>query len=119
MGKQFIILIILSITPYFLKAQDSRNIGDTSHEVRTIKLTAEQHERVLKAFNNHPYTRYYDRLIVEYEKRMKANVRKYKIMARKMEKPQYSDFSYFGHKRKPKKRSAGKKKFCKECEMAH
>ena len=36
-----------------------------------------------------------------------------------MEKPQYSDPSYFGHKKKPKKRPPGKKKFCKECGMYH
>ena len=110
-------LIIILSSPSL--AQDSRSIGGTSTSLKTIKLTPEQNERVLEAFNNHPYTKYYDRLIVEYEQRMKDNARKYKIMERKMEKPQYSDFSYFGHKRKPKKRPAGKMKYCKECEMVH
>jgi len=36
-----------------------------------------------------------------------------------MEKPQYSDPTYFGHKRPPKKRSARKMKFCKECGIRH
>jgi hypothetical protein len=36
-----------------------------------------------------------------------------------MEKPQYSDPSYFGHKRPPKKRPPGKMKFCKECRIRH
>jgi hypothetical protein len=36
-----------------------------------------------------------------------------------MEKPQYSDPSYFGHKRQPKKRARGKMKFCKECGIRH
>jgi hypothetical protein len=36
-----------------------------------------------------------------------------------METPQYSDPSYFGHKRPPKKRKAGKIKFCKECGIRH
>ncbi len=35
------------------------------------------------------------------------------------EKPQYSDPSYFGHKRPPKKRPPGKMKFCKECGIRH
>ena len=61
----------------------------------------------------------YDKKIEEYYERMEANVKKYKKMAKEMEKPQYSDPSYFGHKRKPKKRPPGKKKFCKECEMYH
>lgn len=33
--------------------------------------------------------------------------------------PQYSDPSYFGHKRPPKKRSPDKMKFCKECGIRH
>lgn len=33
--------------------------------------------------------------------------------------PQYSDPSYFGHKRPPKKRPPHKMKFCKECGIRH
>ena len=36
-----------------------------------------------------------------------------------MEKPQYSDPLYFGHKRPPKKRKPSKMKFCKECGIRH
>ncbi len=36
-----------------------------------------------------------------------------------MEKPQYSDPMYFGHKRPPKKRPPGKMKFCKVCGLRH
>jgi hypothetical protein len=38
---------------------------------------------------------------------------------RMMEKPQYSDPMYFGHKRPPKKRPPGKMKFCKVCGLRH
>lgn len=38
---------------------------------------------------------------------------------KEMMKPQYSDFSYFGHKHPPKKHKAGKLKFCKECGLRH
>ncbi len=55
----------------------------------------------------------------EYHDRMEANAKKYKKMAKEMEKPQYSDPSYFGHKNPPKKRKPGKKKFCKECRIRH
>lgn len=55
----------------------------------------------------------------EYYERMEANARKYEKMAKDMEKPQYSDPSYFGHKKKPKKHRVGKKKFCKECRIRH
>jgi uncharacterized protein HemX len=36
-----------------------------------------------------------------------------------MKKPQYSDPMYFGHKKPPKKRPAGKTKYCKECGLKH
>ncbi|MBT1701978.1 hypothetical protein [Chryseosolibacter indicus] len=36
-----------------------------------------------------------------------------------MEKPQYSNPLYFGHKRPPKKHKAGKLKYCKECGIRH
>jgi hypothetical protein len=38
---------------------------------------------------------------------------------RMADKPQYSDPSYFGHKRPPKKRPPGKMKYCKECGLRH
>lgn len=55
----------------------------------------------------------------EYRDRMEANAKKYQKMAKEMEKPKYSDPSYFGHKNPPKKRKPGKKKFCKECRIRH
>ena len=61
----------------------------------------------------------FDNKVVEYEKRMADNVKKHKKIAKEMKKPQYSDPTYFGHKKKPKKRPPGKKKFCKECGMYH
>jgi hypothetical protein len=50
---------------------------------------------------------------------MEANAKKYERMAKDMEKPQYSDPSYFGHKKKPKKHHIARKKFCKECGIRH
>jgi len=38
---------------------------------------------------------------------------------KELQKPQYSDPSYFGHKKQPKRRSAGKLKYCKECGIRH
>ncbi|MGB0521956.1 MAG: hypothetical protein ACPGJS_03300 [Flammeovirgaceae bacterium] len=39
--------------------------------------------------------------------------------AREAGKPQYANPMYFGHKKKPKKRKKGKRKFCKECGIVH
>lgn len=57
--------------------------------------------------------------VQEYQQRMKANAKKYKKIERIKDKPQYADPSYFGHKRKPKKRPVGKRKLCKECGIVH
>lgn len=57
--------------------------------------------------------------IQEFQQRMKKNARKYHKIERIKDRPQYSDPTYFGHKRKPKKRPVGKRKFCKECGIVH
>jgi len=60
-----------------------------------------------------------DQLIAEYEERMKRNAKEKRKKAKEMEKPQYSDWTYFGHKRKPKKRPPEKMKYCEECGIRH
>ena len=60
-----------------------------------------------------------DQLIAEYEERMEENVKEKRKRAKEMEKPQYSDWTYFGHKKKPKKRSPEKMKYCDECGIRH
>lgn len=116
---RIIILSTFILLSFHALAQDSRVVGVESNARITVRYTPEQIQAIREALLEHPYTKYYDRLIVEYEKRMRANVRKHKVMARKMQKPQYSDPMYFGHKHKPKKRPVGKRKFCKECGIVH
>ncbi len=55
----------------------------------------------------------------EFKDRMEANAKAEKKKLRQMDKPQYSDPSYFGHKRKPKIRKVKKRKYCKECGITH
>jgi hypothetical protein len=119
MRKNTILIISTFLINYSLFAQDSRSIGADSPKSKVFLASSKQAEALLEAYRSHPYTIYYDNLIVEYEKRMRTNAHKYKVMARKMKKPQYSDPSYFGHKRKPKKRAVGKRKYCHECEIVH
>ena len=61
----------------------------------------------------------YDQKQREFEERMEANAKAAVKKERMMRKPQYSDPSYFGHKKKPKKRKVGRKKVCKECGLKH
>ena len=60
-----------------------------------------------------------DQQVIQAEKRKKEVVKQNRKEARMSRKPQYSDHSYFGHKRKPKKRKPGKRKLCKECLIVH
>ena len=62
---------------------------------------------------------YFDQTLENYEKRKKEVAKEKAKMAKEMEKPQYSDPTYFGHKKKPKKRPPGKRKFCEECGIRH
>jgi hypothetical protein len=55
----------------------------------------------------------------EFAQRMKAVNKQKKKEARIAGKPEYANKFYFGHKREPKKRPNGKKKYCKICEFAH
>lgn len=43
----------------------------------------------------------------------------YRKAEKEMRKPQYSDPSYFGHKKPPKRNPPGKLKYCKECGIRH
>lgn len=60
-----------------------------------------------------------DNKVEEFYQRLEDNSKRNRKIEKKMQHPQYSDFSYFGHKKKPKIRPVGKRKFCKECGIVH
>lgn len=72
-----------------------------------------------KKGNSKAYQRTHADLVEEAEERQEANAKRREKEAKLAEKPQYSDPSYFGHKKKPKKRPVGKRKLCKECGIVH
>lgn len=94
-------------------AQNSRE-SETSAASKASSTFSKKNSAIKKRMKDKD-----DASLVEYEKLMKANKKKYAKMQKGMEKPKYSDPTYFGHKRKPKKRDADKRKFCKECSMIH
>jgi hypothetical protein len=51
--------------------------------------------------------------------RMEDVAKAYRKAEKEMQKPQYSDPSYFGHKKPPKRNKPGKMKYCKECGIRH
>lgn len=55
----------------------------------------------------------------EFYERMEKLAKERRKIEKLMQKPQYSDPMYFGHKRPPKKRKPSRMKFCKECGIRH
>ena len=82
---------------------------------RTTKKTKSKRNKQ----QNYNFARHMDVKVKEFENRMEANAKRYRKEQKLKEKPQYSDPLYFGHKKKPKKRSPKKRKFCKECGIVH
>ena len=74
---------------------------------------------IKKGNNKNNFMHQLDQKVEEYHQRVKDAQKRYKKMDRIAQKPQYSDPTYFGHKKKPKKRPPGKKKLCKECGILH
>ena len=113
------VLLALSVPGVYAQAKQKKYATSRDNQVvdRGASFTTEN--RKVKKKNKYSLAYSYDKKVEEYEARMKKNAKKHEKMARLMEKPQYSDPTYFGHKRKPKKRPPGKKKYCKECGLYH
>ena len=99
-------------TDQFQGAPSSRDPGTSSN------IFKGERKRV-KSNSNQKYGGLEAKALDEYKQLKKANAKKYRKIEKMKDKPQYSDPSYFGHKRKPKKRPVGKRKFCKECGIVH
>lgn len=61
----------------------------------------------------------YNVKVEEFYQRMEDAAKRRQKMEKEMKKPQYSNPLYFGHKKPPKKRPPGKKKFCDVCGIVH
>lgn len=113
--KLSVTLILFGVS-HCLFSQFSPPPNQISVENKTEKkMTKREYKKTFR----YQFYKHHEDLITEYHKRMKQNRRKYKRIARIMKRPQYSDPTYFGHRRKPKIRSVDKMKFCKECEIKH
>jgi len=115
---RFLILFCFGIF-LFLFSNESLAQSSRESEVKSPASNSSQIFSTKKKGSKKVYNQQYDQSIKDYEKLMKANKKKYRKMAKGMEKPQYSDPTYFGHKKQPKKRPKGKRKFCEECGIVH
>jgi hypothetical protein len=55
----------------------------------------------------------------EFYKRVEEAAKEKQRILKKLSKPQYADFAYFGHKNKPKKHRPYEMKYCRECGIRH
>ena len=103
----------------YASSVDPSRVYQKEKEVSTVNLNLKTSRKKHKRNRKGSFAWQLEQKKKEYEKRMIANVKKHNKEARLMQKPQYSDPSYFGHKRKPKKRPVGKRRLCKECGIIH
>jgi len=115
----FISFFIVTIGAINTYGQSTRSVEEVLKQ-RSVKQSSKKKKKLslFKKKNDSPYKT--DAVLrEEFSQRMKDNQKQNKKDARMARKPQYSNPAYFGHKRPPKKRPPGKKKFCKECHIVH
>jgi len=114
-------IFVLILTFLVIVANSEKSQAQTSRDSETFEVKTENSSSKKKRKNSFSkrYTKKLNDSVKEFDELMKSNVKKRAKIARKMQKPQYSDPSYFGHKRPPKKRPVGKRKMCKECGIVH
>jgi hypothetical protein len=121
--KHFLIHLFLAIAPAAVLAQsdDSRRASSPAtslapaYELEKTQSRSAKKSRRTKSFA--PKTTV--DLQREYYERVEDVVKARRKAERIMKKPQYSNPLYFGHKRPPKKHSAKKMRFCRECGIRH
>lgn len=86
-----------SLTPYY--PEKTKEVKKDSKRLKGGKITYDARDK------------FYDRMERVAKENRKAE--------KELQKPQYSDPTYFGHKRPPKRRPPGKIKYCKECGIRH
>jgi hypothetical protein len=87
-------------------------VEEQSRSVHKQHITRKQ--KLLFRKRNVKHTAEYE-FYVRIEQAAKAKQR----MLRKLAKPQYSNFAYFGHKNPPKKHLPYAMRYCKECGIRH
>jgi hypothetical protein len=55
----------------------------------------------------------------EYYERVEKIAHERKLLVKKLAKPQYANFLYYGHKRKPRKHRPDQMRYCPECGIRH
>ena len=121
--KYLLLLVLFGSSLHYAHSQENSRGTLEDEKVSAFDLSEESSKKISKRQYKKSYRfqfyKHHDDLVDQFYDRIEDNKRKYKKMERQMKKPQYSDPSYFGHKRKPKIRQVGKRKFCTECGITH
>jgi hypothetical protein len=117
-----LLLIIFACSASFAQSKKKQKKGKNSQQQSTSLspyFPSEDYQPEKKGKSKSKSRKATYNAIDEHEDRMKQVVKAHRKAEKESLKPQHSDPTYFGHKRKPKKNKPGKMKFCKECEIRH
>lgn len=118
MGRLFFFGVVFLLSLRSLSAQNTRENGDPfATDERRQGGDFSAAERLVQKRGR--YLPDFKALEEDYYKRREERIRAYRRASKALRKERYSDPSYFGHRRKPKKRKPGKQRYCKECGVMH
>ncbi len=110
--------IVLLVMVSFGRAQNTRNV-EAPKPPRPTYQASKKEKKGTFAFLKKKEKKQGKNEVEEFRARLSKVYKQKAKEERLADKPQYKDQSYFGHKRKPKKRPPGKQKFCKVCKIKH
>ena len=117
--KFFLISIAFLVGTGFCMGQTTRDATPTPPKPVYQSYKVEKSKKSGFLFFKKRETENTDDYREQFRDRMKVVAKQRKKDLKMAEDPQYSNPLYFGHKKPPKKRKNGKKKFCKECGLVH
>ncbi len=112
--KGLFLTIVLVFCGFLTFAQNSRDVGAPAPPRPQYQAEKKKTKKLSKLFKKEPKS---DR--EAFWARQEEVQKQKKKEAKLAEKPEYSNPLYFGHKKPPKKRPVGKRKFCKVCHIVH
>jgi hypothetical protein len=95
------------------RSPNTTAVEEKDHRVHVSRKDKRRHRLLFRKPKVENTARY------EFYKRVEEAAKEKQKLLKKLSKPQYADFAYFGHKKKPKRNKAYVMKYCKECGIRH
>ena len=115
---KFVLCILLYTAFFAVAAQNTRSASSPVAPKPIYQSSKKESKGLFGAFkkkSNSPQSNEVAEFRARLQKVYKQKAKEEKLSNKK----KYKDPSYFGHKKKPKKRPVGKQKFCKVCRIKH